>query len=239
MHRSIGARRILDANGHESPCHIDQSLAAFTRELDPGVSLASWQREDTCDSLLSKGFGWVLTGVIRKYLVHEDGQRRIVDLLMHGDFFFSLSPDETHRFSYAAAIDDTVTGQCSWNRLRAKAETNPFLYQFFFHRVSDSVSRLEEHILVQGRTTATEKVASYLLLISRRLDAGLQSSIVLPISRYDIADHLGIAAETVSRVISELRRSGLITLENPRRLTIKDPMQLEHDVLPEQRKLRG
>jgi hypothetical protein len=56
-----------------------------------------------------------------------------------------------------------------------------------------------DHILVQGRTTATQKVVNYFLLISRRISKQQGSAMVLPMSPYDIADHVGIAVETVSR----------------------------------------
>jgi predicted transcriptional regulator len=59
----------------------------------------------------------------------------------------------------------------------------------------------------------------------------LLSEVVLPeseppVSRYDIADHVGIAVETVSRAITELRRQGVIELETPRCLAMKDTQKL-------------
>jgi DNA-binding transcriptional regulator YhcF (GntR family) len=56
----------------------------------------------------------------------------------------------------------------------------------------------------------------------------------LPVSRYDIADHVGIAVETVSRAITELRRQGVIELETPRCLAMKDTQKLA-DGVPDRR----
>jgi CRP-like cAMP-binding protein len=69
-------------------------------------------------------------------------------------------------------------------------------------------------------------VASYLLSISRRLSANQDIAVTLPLSRYDIADHVGIAVETVSRAITELRRQGVIELEAPRCLSLRDAAEL-------------
>ena len=72
------------------PPHLprNEDLLAFTDELGPVVSLAHWQRADCCDTVVAHGgIGWVLSGIVRKSLILESGQRRIVDLMMPGDFF--------------------------------------------------------------------------------------------------------------------------------------------------------
>jgi len=106
----------------------------------------------------------------------------------------------------------------------------PSLYQFFHERACQTIARLENHILVQGRTTSTQKIASYLLLMSRRLSEQQGTPVVLPMSRYDIADHVGIAVETVSRAITELRRQGVIELETPRCLSMRHTEKLADEV---------
>ena len=74
------------AQGFHFPRQDD--LLAFTHELGSIVSLARWQRADCCDAIVANGgIGWVLSGIVRKCLIHESGQRRIVDLIMPGDFF--------------------------------------------------------------------------------------------------------------------------------------------------------
>ena len=109
----------------------------------------------------------------------------------------------------------------------------PLLYRFFHERACQTIARLEDHILVQGRTTSTQKIASYLFLMSSRLSEQQGAAVVLPMSRYDIADHVGIAVETVSRAITELRRQGVIELETPRCLSIRDARKLADGILPE------
>lgn len=66
-----------------------------------------------------------------------------------------------------------------------------------------------------GHRGATERVATFLLILSRRnMMRGLPPDVVdLPMSRADIADFLGITIETVSRTLTKLRLQGLIDFE--------------------------
>src|ERR1700676_925817 len=70
--------------------------------------------------------------------------------------------------------------------------------------------RLQDLILILGRTTAQEKVGAFLLHLAERLAGGPADRMILPISRYDIADYLALSVETVSRALSSLKRNGLI-----------------------------
>jgi CRP-like cAMP-binding protein len=91
---------------------------------------------------------------------------------------------------------------------------------------ADAIRRLEHHLLVQSRITAREKVGAYLAAMTRRMKRSRSNTIVLPVTRYDIADHLGIAVETVSRTMTVLRRRGSIALTTPRDIEIRDPAML-------------
>jgi CRP-like cAMP-binding protein len=198
-----------------------ENLLALAKELGPPVSLTRWQRSDCCDSVVVNGaIGWVLSGLVRKSHILESGQRRIVDLMMPGDFL-GLRPDDAAFFSFEATENDTLIARIGRRDFNTLVATRPRLCQFFLESACHTIARLETHILVQGRTTATQKIASYLVSMSRRLSAGHDAAVTLPLSRYDIADHIGIAVETVSRSFTELRRQGVIELETPRRLSIR------------------
>ena len=89
-----------------------------------------------------------------------------------------------------------------------------------------------EWMLVLGRKTAREKIASLLSIIARR-DASLHQSgqtgsiiFDLPLTREAMADYLGLTLETVSRQISALKKDKVITLESKRHITIPDMRRL-------------
>jgi CRP-like cAMP-binding protein len=79
---------------------------------------------------------------------------------------------------------------------------------------------------VQGRITAKEKVRAYLSEMSGRIASNGDRAVELPVTRYDIADHLGIAVETVSRTMTALKRRGCIALTTPRHIEIRDASML-------------
>ena len=75
-------------------------------------------------------------------------------------------------------------------------------------------------MLLLGRMTASERVASFLLEMLKRRDQ--QSVFDLPMSRVDIADYLGLTVETVCRTLSAFKRTGSITVPNPHRVEVCD-----------------
>ena len=84
----------------------------------------------------------------------------------------------------------------------------------------EALRRLEQQVLVIGTVTAQEKVRQFLLCFQDRFSTGTEGDLTLPISRYDIADMLGISAETVCRAFTDLRERGVISLHGPRHITI-------------------
>ncbi|WP_164736396.1 Crp/Fnr family transcriptional regulator [Rhizobium vallis] len=218
----------VDAAAGHSPVY--ETVVNFTRELGTTVTLARWERADCCDSMVeSGGIGWVLSGTVRKSVILESGQRRIVDLMMRGDFF-SLQGDDPRAFSFEVSTDEAVTARIAHRDLISMPILQPELYRFVHERTCETISRLENHILVQGRTRSAQKIASYLSLLCARLSEEQGAAVELPMSRYDIADHVGLAVETVSRAITDLRRRGLIELETPRSMAICQAQKLLADL---------
>jgi CRP/FNR family transcriptional regulator len=96
-------------------------------------------------------------------------------------------------------------------------------------RASSELSAAREQMLLLGRKTARERVASFLIgLSAREARLGTPSGHVqLPMTRTDIADYLGLTTETVSRVVTEFRRRGLIRLGGFGVVHLLDPARLE------------
>ena len=87
------------------------------------------------------------------------------------------------------------------------------------------LANAQTRMLLLGRMTAAERVASFLLEISERRDA--RRAIDLTMSRNDIADYLGLTIETVCRVLSMFKRDGMIAIPNPHRIEVRDRAMLE------------
>jgi CRP/FNR family nitrogen fixation transcriptional regulator len=75
-------------------------------------------------------------------------------------------------------------------------------------------------MVILGRMSAIEKVGAFLIEMAERTRGPMLDELELSMSRYDIADYLGLAAETVSRTLSELRQSGAIRFDGTHRIRI-------------------
>ena len=122
--------------------------------------------------------------------------------------------EETVLASYPGPAGRTARG----TRCRFRAGTAEVAFQ--------SLTRSQAQLLILGRFTALEKVGSFLLsLDGRASDASGQ--VVLPVSRYDIADYLAVSVETVCRALTDLRQRGVITLAGKRTVKILNRSALE------------
>jgi CRP/FNR family nitrogen fixation transcriptional regulator len=88
-----------------------------------------------------------------------------------------------------------------------------------------SLVRAQNHMLLLGRKSALEKIATFLLDMAER--TADDSTLDLPMSRTDIADHLGLTIETVSRSFTQLERQGIIGLPSARRIVLSNRAALE------------
>lgn len=158
-------------------------------------------------------------GVVMLYRLLPDGRRQVVELLGKGDLF-GLSFGETHD-CYAETLRP-----CRITAFERKAaEENPALQRMMANATRRQLQQAHEHALTLGRRTAQERVASFILRIFRTSDEARDLS--LPMTRQEIADFLGLTIETVSRVFSSFRKSGLLSHLQGEKLSIADVDALE------------
>jgi len=167
---------------------------------------------------------YVITGAVRRCAVRSDGRRQIVDLMLPRDFFFvSDSQDEA---TIEAIAEETVLASYPGQRVELLAERDAGFARELREVAFQSLTRSQAQLLILGRFTALEKVGSFLLsLDGRASDASGQ--VVLPVSRYDIADYLAVSVETVCRALTDLRHRGVITLAGKRTVKILNRSALE------------
>jgi CRP-like cAMP-binding protein len=184
-----------------------------------------WRRNQSCDAIIARGaVACVLAGAVRKFALRPSGRRQITDLTVAGDFLGFAPADPA--FFLEAVSNDTRIACFSRDQIEQLAMRFASVSKLMQNSSADAIRRLEHHLLVQGRITAREKVRAYLAEMARRTRPAHSKAMTLPITRYDIADHLGIAVETVSRAMTVLRRRGSIRLSTPRDIEIRDPSML-------------
>jgi CRP-like cAMP-binding protein len=164
-------------------------------------------------------------------VIRPDGRRQIVDLLLPDDCFGFTNGAE-YDDTVEAVLADTYAGRCSRRDAEAAADANPQLAREIRQAAFEAVSRLQAQLVIVGRVTALEKVGGYLIEMSARTSNRSSERLVLPMSRYDIADYLGLSVETVSRSLTHLRQRRAIKLIGPRSVQILDRAALEGDLGP-------
>ena len=148
----------------------------------------------------------VIDGSVRSYKLLSDGRRQINAFHLAGDIF-GLENGDMHRFTAEAIIDTTVrlVKRVSLSHI---AETDAIIARDLLNMTASNLQRAEEHMLLLGRKTSLERVATFLLEMDRRLTAA--GVMALPMCRRDIADYLGLTLETVSRALSILHDKGVL-----------------------------
>jgi CRP/FNR family nitrogen fixation transcriptional regulator len=154
-------------------------------------------------------FYQVVSGAIRSYKMLSDGRRQIDAFHLRGDIF-GLEAGGEHRFS-AEAVGDVSVIAFRRSRLEALTRDDPAFAQKVMSATLRNLARAQAHMLLLGRKTADEKIATFLLDMAERISKD-DGQFELPMQRSDIADHLGLTIETVSRILSRFARSGLIRL---------------------------
>lgn len=116
----------------------------------------------------------------------------------------------------AVALEDAQVCVLSYQELSTMVCSTPALQQEFWRIMSDQIVRDHRVMLWLGSLKAEERVASFLLNLTQRLNAiGYSSSaLVLRMSRDEIGSYLGLTLETVSRAFSKFRQQGLLEVKD-------------------------
>ncbi|MDA0703549.1 MAG: Crp/Fnr family transcriptional regulator [Proteobacteria bacterium] len=155
----------------------------------------------------------VAAGAVRLSRLLPDGRRQITGFLFPGDFL-GLAYDETYTYS-AEAIERSELCRFSRAHFETLLDDHPRMERRLLGIASNELATAQDQMVLLGRKTAREKLASFLITLSRRAERrGQESNTVhVPVTRTDIGDYLGLTIETVSRTFTALRKAKLIELQ--------------------------
>ncbi|PWR01607.1 transcriptional regulator [Meridianimarinicoccus roseus] len=168
----------------------------------------------------------LVSGIATLSQTMEDGRTQMVGLLLPSDFVGRPGRAEA-AYDVTATTDVTL---CCFRKkpFEALMMRTPHIGQRLLEMTLDELDAAREWMLLLGRKTAREKIATLLAIIIRR-DASLHLQadggaleFDLPLTREAMADYLGLTLETVSRQISALKREGVIELRGKRHIVIPD-----------------
>ena len=197
--------------------------ASSKQTIEPGAELVGDM--ETVDH-----YSNVLAGVVKLTKTLSDGRQQIVGLQFAPDFLGRPFKSESAVNAEAA----TNVSLCSFPKaaIERMMKLSPELEHRLLRQTLKELDEARDWMLTLGRKTASEKVASFLLLIANHIDPTLDEgeekvTFDLPLTRADIADFLGLTIETVSRQFTKLRADGVISIENNRHVTVARRERLE------------
>jgi CRP/FNR family transcriptional regulator len=167
----------------------------------------------------------VVHGMVRLYKLLPDGRRQVTGFLSAGHLL-GVAPEGACVYTAEAITEVTL---CRYKRVAFERliDEVPGFARRLLTAASHELRVAQDQMLLLGRKTAVEKVASFLLLMSDQQSGGREDTVDVPMTRSDIADHLGLTTETVSRTLTKLKRDGLISLPTSAHIEIHDRDQLE------------
>ena len=152
----------------------------------------------------------------------SDGRRYVADFLFPGDFI-GLNDGDV-RSSTADALCDAILVRYSRRQFDTTLDADRRLGRMILLTLCGGLTSAQDRMLLLGRKTAAERVASFLLMMSERKG---DDCIELPMTREDIADYLGLTIETISRIISQFKARKIIQTQSATAITIRNREALE------------
>lgn len=161
--------------------------------------------------------GNLLDGMLKLSTLTGDGREQIVGIVYPADFIGRPFAHE-NQHSVTALTDASlcVFSRSAFDRF---AREHGDVEHALLARALTELDRARHWMLLLGRKSACERVASLIVEMDGRLGGG--DEMVLPLSRQQMADILGLTIETVSRSLTRLKNAGIISLPGSRRLRIE------------------
>ncbi len=178
-------------------------------------------------------FANIVSGVVKLTKTLDDGRQHIIGLLFASDFLGRAFRRDNPYFAEAATdVELCIFPAAGFEKL---LPDHPGLEHRLFQFTLSELDACQEWMLLLARKRAEERVASFLLMIAKRVPsvdcppAENPGSIhfQLPLSRAEISDCLGLTIETVSRQMTRLKTKGVIELVNYREIVIPDIRALQ------------
>lgn len=166
----------------------------------------------------------IVEGVARLSKTMEDGRTQMVGLLLPSDFI-GRPGRETIEFDVIAATDVTL---CCFSRrpFEKVVEETPHISLRLAEIALDELDSARDWMLLLGRKTAREKIATFIDMLVRRQQSNLPAlglmPVELPLTREEIADYLGLTLETVSRQLNAMKKDGILAFSDRKHFDVVD-----------------
>jgi CRP/FNR family transcriptional regulator len=213
LSQGMGKSALLDLHvlvEHVGPVHAGEHIF---REGDPFEAIAA-----------------VRAGTVKTYVIDREGREHVLGFHLPGEVIGLNAIDAEHFPCNAVALDTVMLCRFSFPKIAVLAARLPGLQQQLFRLLSRDIGRAA---LLAGDWTADQRMAAFLIGLSRRLAArGFSAKrFQLTMGRTDIANYLRLAPETVSRVLRRFQEDGMLVVDR-REVELVDRERIEALALP-------
>ncbi|RAK50829.1 helix-turn-helix domain-containing protein [Phenylobacterium deserti] len=199
-----------DVDTHAAPSRVSELMERLGLRMTFAKDEELYAQDDDADLIYM-----VTSGAVRTTRLLSDGRRQVSAFYYAGDLV-GLETGPAHRFSAEALCDCTVL-VVKRSSLKAFAGDGE-LDRAIWEATRRELERTQDHLLVLGRKTACEKVASFLM---ERAQSDRSTKVSLPMGRQDMADYLGLTIETVSRMLTQLQSASVVEFDGSRHFRVK------------------
>ncbi len=156
----------------------------------------------------------VRSGSIKTYAPCEDGTEQVIGFHLPGELVGLDAIEDDRHVCSAKVLETTSVCELPYERLLELAKEMSSLQRHFLKLMSKELGRDEYMLLLLGKATAEERLATFLVNLSQRfkMRGFSETEFNLSMSRHDIGNYLGLAVETVSRMFSRLQEDGVLTV---------------------------
>ena len=164
----------------------------------------------------------IAAGVVRISRHSESGRRQVLAFMLPGDLFGI--PDGGLYVNSAETVCPSTLYRVPWQQWNDMMRHEPDMQVTLLIRVAFDLRQAQRRIMILGQQNATQKLANFLLDFMQHPDfyETRRRRLTLPLTRFDLGDYLGVAAETVIRTFARLERDRIIQRLSSRLIEIRD-----------------
>jgi CRP/FNR family transcriptional regulator len=165
----------------------------------------------------------VRSGTLKSYYTTDDGDEQVLGFTLPGEMVGFDGLSDGHYTSNSVVLETSCVCSLPYERLEEMCHTTPGLHKQIMRVVGREITLDHQMLLLLGKRSAEERLATFLVSLSKRYHArGLSATeFNLPMSRQDIGNYLGLAIETVSRLFAHFQEQNLLTV-NRRQVFLHD-----------------
>jgi CRP/FNR family transcriptional regulator, nitrogen fixation regulation protein len=205
----------------EGAPRIGKLLAASFPHFDSLIVPFEAGQEVVGEGDPTESFFLVMRGMFRAVKFTRDGRRQVFAFYMPGDLC-GLEPDVSHKLTIEA-VDSSAMAILPRHACRVRMNDDPRINAALFDGATRALTLSIDHMMMIGRSSAEERLAWFLTMLSARFPSPSARVLDLAMQRQDIADYLGLTIETVSRTFTLFRDRGYLKLPRKRRVEILRP----------------